>query len=245
MCNSAAKLYMEAERCFVIGDHERSYVLFGKYFKTILPLKKRDDYRRQKTELDAILGPQSKQLRAIEIMTELRDNLVDRYDKMKTKTSVATPTENPLPLGQDNDRTRSDCKTRSFKFYFYLSSSSIPLAASRLIKSCFDLRRDLHSNDILLIDCRPHEDYEQSRLRSADVLLHIPDEKLQMGMTAWKVGAALETDRDRAMWASRATRKEIILMDWSSQGPDAVRGSSLWILKDIMLNVSDFIFHSY
>lgn len=115
MCNSAAKLYMEAERCFVIGDHERSYVLFGKYFKTILPLKKRDDYRRQKTELDAILGPQSKQLRAIEIMTELRDNLVDRYDKMKTKPTVAAPTENPLPLGQDNDRIRTDCKTRSLK----------------------------------------------------------------------------------------------------------------------------------
>lgn len=85
MCNSAAKLYLEAERCFLIGDQERSYVLFGKYFKTILPLKKREDYRRQKTELDGILGPQSKQIRAIETMTELRDNLVDRYEKLKTK----------------------------------------------------------------------------------------------------------------------------------------------------------------
>lgn len=101
MCNSAAKLYMEAERCFVVGDHERSYVLFGKYFKTILPLKKRDDYRRQKGELDAILGPQSKQLRAIEIMSELRDNLVDRYSKTKTKDpalqetpSMHTPLDN-------------------------------------------------------------------------------------------------------------------------------------------------------
>lgn len=101
MCNSAAKLYMEAERCFVLGDHERSYVLFGKYFKTILPLKKRDDYRRQKTELDAILGPQSKQLRAIEIMSELRDNLVDRYDKIKTKSSSP---QIPSQMNTLNDR---------------------------------------------------------------------------------------------------------------------------------------------
>lgn len=107
MCNSAVKLYGEAERCYVLGDYERSYVLFGKYFKTILPLKKRDDYRRNKTELDAILGTQSKQLRAIEIMTELRDNLVDRYATMKrksqTKDSVipaANPVETHDPSGE-------------------------------------------------------------------------------------------------------------------------------------------------
>lgn len=110
MCNSAAKLYMEAERSFVLGDHERSYVLFGKYFKTILPLKKREDYRRQKTELDAILGPQSKQLRAIDIMSELRDNLVDRYDKMKIKpaekqisSSDPHPSPNNAPIPDQLD----------------------------------------------------------------------------------------------------------------------------------------------
>lgn len=117
MCNSAAKLYMEAERSFVLGDHERSYVLFGKYFKTILPLKKREDYRRQKTELDAILGPQSKQLRAIDIMSELRDNLVDRYDKMKIKPaekqisssdSISSPNNAPIPDQLDG---KSQCNS--------------------------------------------------------------------------------------------------------------------------------------
>lgn len=88
MCNSAVKLYAEAERCYVVGDHERSYVLFGKYFKTILPLKTRDDYRRHKAELDGILGPQSKQLRAIEMMSEVRNNLVARYEAAKTKSST-------------------------------------------------------------------------------------------------------------------------------------------------------------
>lgn len=111
MCNSAAKLYMEAERSFVIGDHERSYVLFGKYFKTILPLKKRDDYRRNKAELDGILGPQSKQLRAIEIMSELRDNLVDRYDKMKTKPTERKGTS-PLPPANGSGRL-SDASPQS------------------------------------------------------------------------------------------------------------------------------------
>lgn len=105
MCNSAAKLYLEAERCYVLGDHERSYVLFGKYFKTILPLKKRDDYRRSKTELDAILGTQSKQLRAIEIMAELRDSLVDRYGKRKPQTKDSAVPHPPLPTAEamDND----------------------------------------------------------------------------------------------------------------------------------------------
>lgn len=60
-----------------------------------------------------------------------------------------------------------------------------------------------------------------------------------MGMTAWKVGAVLESDRNRALWSSRAARQEIILMDWSSRvAEDVVRGSCLWILKDIMLNAS-------
>lgn len=100
---------MEAERSFVLGDHERSYVLFGKYFKTILPLKKREDYRRQKTELDAILGPQSKQLRAIDIMSELRDNLVDRYDKMKIKPdSISSPNNAPIPDQLDG---KSQCNS--------------------------------------------------------------------------------------------------------------------------------------
>lgn len=60
-----------------------------------------------------------------------------------------------------------------------------------------------------------------------------------MGMTAWKVGAVLESDPNRALWSSRAARQEIILMDWSSRvAEDVVRGSCLWILKDIMLNAS-------
>lgn len=116
MCNSAAKLYAEAEKHFVLGDHERSYVLFGKYFKTILPLKKRDDYRRQKTELDAILGPQSKQLRAIEIMSELRDNLVVRYDKLKGNSSDNSPKMDTLPdsvLVPDRKCTNSYLKSIS------------------------------------------------------------------------------------------------------------------------------------
>lgn len=106
------------------------------------------------------------------------------------------------------------------------------------MKSCFDLRQALPSNEVLLIDCRTREDYQKSHLRSESSLLHIPEDKLQLGMTAWKVGAILETDRDVALWTSRANRKEIVLMDWSTQGPDAVRGTSLWILKDIMMNVS-------
>lgn len=119
MCNSAAKLYTEAERSFVLGDYERSYVLFGKYFKTILPLKKRDDYRKNKTELDAILGPQSKQLRAIDIMTTLRDDLVDRYDKFKTKSGV--PDLSPPIMDQIKipDQTQSE--------YGVNSSSKMPL----------------------------------------------------------------------------------------------------------------------
>lgn len=109
MCNSATKLFAEAERCYVVGDQERSYVLFGKYFKTILPLKQRDDYRRNKMELDLILGPQSKQMRGIEMMTELRDSLVGRYkltNKMNTivdakdssvraPSNVIVPTDTP------------------------------------------------------------------------------------------------------------------------------------------------------
>lgn len=72
-------------------------------------------------------------------------------------------------------------------------------------------------------------------------LLHIPEEKLQMGMTAWKVGALFETDSDRSRWASRGAREEIILMDWSTQNDDgASRDSAIAILKQIMLNVSSF-----
>lgn len=108
------------------------------------------------------------------------------------------------------------------------------------IKSCFDLRQDLLSHqNILLIDCRSQMDYEKSHLRSENLLLHIPEEKLQLGMSAWKVEAILNNDRDRTIWSSRAAKQEIILMDWSSRGPgDTLRDSSLSILKDIMLNVS-------
>lgn len=116
------------------------------------------------------------------------------------------------------------------------------------IKSCFDLRKDLQGNqNILLVDCRSRSDYLDSHLKSENVVLHIPEDKLQMGMTAWKVGAVFDNDRDRALWTSRAMREAIILMDWSTRGPeDAIRGTSLWILKDIMLNVSrSFNFDSF
>lgn len=87
----------------------------------------------------------------------------------------------------------------------------------------------------MLIDCRSSEDYGKSHLKSGHLVLHIPAEKLQNGMTANKVDTLLQTDAYRVLWAGRSQRDEIILMDWTSTGTD---GSPLWILKNIMLNVS-------
>lgn len=60
-------------------------------------------------------------------------------------------------------------------------------------------------------------------------------------MSASKVMNSLP-DVDKRMWASRSVKEYLILMDWSSFGPEPTRNSPIFVLKDILENVETVVF---
>ena len=52
MVKTADKMLKEAEQGDMLGDEERAYVLYMKYFNVVTFLKKSADYKKQKVKLN-------------------------------------------------------------------------------------------------------------------------------------------------------------------------------------------------
>lgn len=87
-----------------------------------------------------------------------------------------------------------------------------------------------------MIDCRPASDLQLSQLRFADCLC-IPEEKIQMGLSAGKLRNLLKDDKEKTLWQTRSNKQHVVLMDWNCSAQEPSRGTALFMLKDIMQNV--------
>lgn len=229
-----------------------SYIFYLRYFTTIMEIRKSPEYKSpsRRAEVSDILGSQTKQLNAMTALEELKTCLQARYEELKNSEAVdARATSDSASQSNERVDLRDEPSVRiepegmlidrgtDFHADNYILNSLNIVPVSGTI-SCTDLHEALYANEsILLIDCRPAQDYARSRLKVGNYL-HIPEEKITLGMSASKIGFVLTNADDQALWLSRGSRSRIVLMDWNGSGPDARR--ALWILKDIMETVRLF-----
>ena len=84
LVKTADKMLKEAEQGDLLGDEERAYVLYMKYFNVVTFLKKSADYKKQKQYYDSLLG-QKNLLKSIDKAEELAESLKERYEELEAK----------------------------------------------------------------------------------------------------------------------------------------------------------------
>jgi len=89
---------------------------------------------------------------------------------------------------------------------------------------------------VLIMDCRSLSDYSSSHI-VYPYIINVPEEILLAGMSAGKIQQELSAEY-KALWASRGIRDYVVLVDWSSTGPEPIQNTPIWRLKDILQNVS-------
>lgn len=89
---------------------------------------------------------------------------------------------------------------------------------------------------ILIMDCRPRDEYEESKI-DYNFMINVPEEIIHVGMSASKIENSLPNE-SKVGWASRFNRNFIIFVDWNTKGPEPIRNTAVWHLKEILTTVS-------
>lgn len=88
---------------------------------------------------------------------------------------------------------------------------------------------------IRIMDCRPRDEYEASQI-DYTCMINVPEDIIHVGMSANKIENSLPNE-SKVGWASRFNRI-IVFVDWNTKGPEPIRNTALWHLKEILTTVS-------
>ncbi|CAG2225089.1 UBP5 [Mytilus edulis] len=105
LVKTADKMLKEAETGDMLGDEERAYVLYMKYFNVVTFLKKTPEYKKQKQYYDSLLG-QKNLLKSIDKAEELAESLKERYEEIEAKliAEKLSPLDSSPPInGKEQD----------------------------------------------------------------------------------------------------------------------------------------------
>lgn len=143
MFQSAKKLIKEADSSRLRGDEERSFVLYMKYFGIIEAVRKHPEYIKNKQYYTGLFQSQVSYSMAMDQTEKLSKSLEKRYMQLSV---VVDPEE--TDTSSDNDK--SDSVTNNY------SKTSI---------TCEDLFEMIQRQNILILDCRPRDDFLLSSFR--------------------------------------------------------------------------------
>nr|AAM52759.1 SD04548p [Drosophila melanogaster] len=217
LLNTARKLYMTAEEYRLDGDEELAYITYMKYFNMLTAIHKKSDYPSHKTTVRQMLGDTESNRRIMDTLEEIINSLRHRY---------AQQHQAPEPIAPDlvsNGRAGVD------------SPITQPTQYARLgLITCQDLYRRMQEKSVLVMDCRPSADYEDSHL-TYYCAFNVPEELITPGMSAGRLQARLSSSA-KASWASRSVKDSVVLMDWNTKDAQPATNTAISTLLDILKN---------
>ncbi|XP_066270797.1 ubiquitin carboxyl-terminal hydrolase 8-like isoform X2 [Branchiostoma lanceolatum] len=99
-CNSANKLYKAAVEHSLLGDEEKAYVLYMKYFNIYGHIRKSKDFKKEESYYAKLMGS-SNAKKAIEAAEKLSKSLNERYD-LKSDAEKAKKVAEELEVLRDS-----------------------------------------------------------------------------------------------------------------------------------------------
>ena len=192
-------------------DEETAYVLYMRYMEAFKAIRGSAKYRKDQRYFDQMMG--KKTVAAVVRASEtLHGSLSQRYEKMNHEKAMEKERleqekrdkESPHPMGVPH-RARA----------VVLGDKKRDLGKNRIDAKGLYALLEQKSTSLLLLDCRPREDFNACRVKSAPSL-NIPEELVKPGQTAKALERALPVE-DRLTWKKRLTADKLILLDWFSR----------------------------
>lgn len=222
MVTTAKNLLTHAEKHNFDGDQEDSYICYMKFFNLMDIINKTPELRQQRA-VWSILGGNSIMNETFDIVEKLSGSLEKRYKSKKQRKNVTdfSPVSTEVPQSQSPDMLHEKIKIKE-----------------RTSISYTQLYELLHRKDsnIMIIDCRPEAEFNESHIIYDDCV-NIPENILNNGMSAVAIKNQLSS-KQKSLWSERTIKDILILIDRNSPGPVPELNTSLYILYNILKNVS-------
>lgn len=176
LLETAKRLIAEAEKYYRLGDEEMAYVFYTKYFSLLNIIYKKRDYIESKPLIRQMLGDNRSNKMTMDRLEMLTRSLNERYDRLNTKKLEKRDCVTPLnrsslnsSLNQERSRSNSPKVTESNGF-----PPSLRLMTSQELFEC------MKTQNVLIMDCRPADDYKMSHL-TYPLAFNVPQELIQYG----------------------------------------------------------------
>ena len=198
LIKTAPKLLENAERSFLEGDQEKSYVLFMKYLQLVQVIRNTKEYTADKTFFDAML-PASGFKMALKKSEDLSAALGKRYESRRIARDTKEMEQMAARMKLEEEKRAVEAKVtfRSMdptQLYSLMSQKSTPF---------------------LLFDVRPSAEYKASHIVHT-YSMNIPEEIVKPGCIATNIERGLHIE-NRLQWARRNKVDLLILFDWNSE----------------------------
>ncbi|XP_016941445.4 ubiquitin carboxyl-terminal hydrolase 8 isoform X1 [Drosophila suzukii] len=217
LLNTARKLYMTAEEYRLDGDEELAYITYMKYFNMLTAIHKKSDYASHKSTVRQMLGDTESNRRIMDTLEVIMNSLRHRYAQQRH------PVEQIGTELVSNGRVSVEAP----------ATPSTDYARLGLI-TCQELYRRMQEKSVLVMDCRPSADYENSHL-TYYCAFNVPEELITLGMSAGRLQARLSSS-GKASWASRSVKDSVVLMDWNTKDAQPAANTAIATLLDILKN---------
>lgn len=242
VCKSTKVILQKADLDRDLGDEERAYVLYMRYFTMVQLIRKHRDYKKDKTKYDDTMMIKHCP-RVMETLEKLKESLIKRYALLKEVKAAEAKEQKaaeeayaeqqgkrtPVAKGKPDESSKTNGEPGT-------GASPVPVAgAIRPAKTCissfelYDLLLD-NTLNLLILDCRERDDFFESRLKHSHCI-NIPEEILSPGITGEQLSAAVP-DESRSLFGRRDLVDFVILIDWRSKDVPSVPSVPLRVLKD-------------
>ncbi|XP_011189525.2 ubiquitin carboxyl-terminal hydrolase 8 isoform X1 [Zeugodacus cucurbitae] len=245
LVESARKLLREADKYYREGDEELAYVLYMKYFNLLHCIHRKPDYAEHKQTVRQALGGNSNNKLTMNKLEELSSSLTRRYEaKQLANTALQSPVIATPPLKQ-NERVREYNELSASEKFDILkgdtvfttttnSNNSYHTLQSLNVIKCEELFERMKQHNVLIMDCRPRNDYEMSHL-TYNYTMNVPEEIISTGMSAGKLQDKLDSST-KIMWSARSIKEQVVLIDWNTKDANPTPSSPIGKLQEILQN---------
>ncbi|XP_064595874.1 ubiquitin carboxyl-terminal hydrolase 8-like [Liolophura sinensis] len=234
---TAEKLITDANRCCSLGDEEKAYVLYMRYFNIISLIKKSPDYKKQKDYYDSLIGRKN-QLQAIEKAETLSKSLTNRYE-LREAEAVSKKLDEEREKAEKK-RLEEEAKAKEEKAQEEekekqangTDKSPSCDKAGTITAPCLYQLIQSSPDQLIIMDARSSNEFADSHLQHKSVI-NVPVDIITPGITVPRIETSLPV-ASRELWEKRAQMEYIILMDWDSTLDKIGPGKTLQTLKDAL-----------
>ncbi|XP_060069367.1 ubiquitin carboxyl-terminal hydrolase 8-like [Ylistrum balloti] len=232
-----------AEESDMLGDEEKAYVLFMRFFHIITAVKKMPEYRKQKEFYDKLIG-QKNVMKCLDKAETLSKSLKNRYDFSEAQEiakKLSSLEESASEEKKSDEHSDVEAEIRSdedTKKSLSKESTPEPEAAPPTQPQgqitpvqLFSLLNET-DEQMAIMDVRPTAEYEESHIRHR-TCISVPAEIVSPGTTVTVIEKALPED-SKSLWQRRGHLNHIVLVDWSSTLDKVTIGTTLRTLKDAL-----------